>query len=71
MEVLAMGVLSFILGILAAYFIFKELNRPEPVGFLYVKDSELFLELAEPVEQCITGKTYVTMEVRPLDSSQE
>lgn len=70
MEVV-IAIVSAVIGAVIAYFGVTKLTRQEPVGFLYIKDDELFLELSKPVNECIAGKKYVTMQVTSLDSSQE
>jgi hypothetical protein len=70
MEVV-IALVSFVIGAITVAMIIKKFSEREPVGFLYIKDSELFLELSKPVEEAIVGKKYVTMKVESLDSSQK
>lgn len=65
-EVIA--IVSALVGATIAYFVFKKLALPEFVGFLHVKDEELFLQLTKPVQESIIGKKYVVMQVCSLDS---
>lgn len=67
MEVV-IAIVSALVGAVIAYFGFKKLALPEPVGFLYVKDEDLFLQLTKPVKESIIGKKYVVMRVDMLDS---
>lgn len=64
-------IVSALVGAVIAYFGITKLAMPEPVGFLYVKDEELFLELTKPVNEAIAGKKYVVMQVTSLDSPQK
>ena len=70
MEVV-IALVSAVIGAVIAFFAFTKMTQEKPVGFLYVKDTELYLELSEPVETAIKGKKYVTMQVMPLDSSHD
>ena len=70
MEVV-IALISYVIGSVVMAMVIKKFSNREPVGFLYVKDSELFLELSKPVEEALAGKKYVTMQVTSLDSSQK
>lgn len=70
MEII-IAIVSALVGAVIAYFGFKKLALPEPVGFLHVKDEDLFLQLTKPVNESIVGKKYVVMRVSLLDSVEE
>ncbi len=69
MEVV-IAIVSALVGAVIAYFGFKKLALPEPVGFLHVKDEDLFLQLTKPINESIVGKKYVVMRVNLLDSEE-
>lgn len=66
MEVV-IAIVSALVGAVIAYFGFKKLALPEPVGFLHVRDEELFLQLTKPINESIAGKRYVVMRVNTLN----
>lgn len=66
MEVI-IAIISALVGAVLAYFGFKKLALPEPVGFLHVRDEDLFLQLTKPINESIVGKRYVVMRVNMLD----
>ena len=65
MEVIIAALISFVIGAITTKVVLKiNQTNDEPVGDLYLNDSELFLNLDED----ITDKKYITLRVVRLNS---